>query len=141
VKAAEEAGRYASIVAMGIGDPQGTEVSMPDWMGRYRKVMDGEKPHISRLDEETLQKIAAMGNGIYTRAVPDTWDLDEIQKRLDALSSIASQSDLRFRYVNRYQWPLALALLCFAGEGLWLAALPWVRYWRMRREAPEAGRA
>jgi hypothetical protein len=31
-----------------------------------------------------------------------------------------------------------LAFICFAGEGLWLAMMPWVRTWRMRKAAAQA---
>jgi len=53
------------------------------------------------------------------------------------LTARSVSSDIRLRLVNRYQWPLALAIVFFAGEGTWLAVLPWVRRWRMRREAVE----
>ncbi|HOE65805.1 MAG TPA: VWA domain-containing protein [Candidatus Hydrogenedentes bacterium] len=139
VKAAEAASKYAHVIVMGVGDPNGTELKMPDIMGRYRTVMDGGKPHISKLDEETLRKVAAAGSGAYTRAIIESWDVDQIHERIDTLARRSMESDIRYRLVNRYQWPLAVALFCFAGEGAWLAAMPWVRRWRLHRQARVAG--
>jgi hypothetical protein len=42
---------------------------------------------------------------------------------------------LRFSKVNRFRWPLSVAMVCFAGEGLWVAAMPWLR----RRNRAGAG--
>ncbi len=135
VEAAKEVARYAQIIVMGVGSPEGVEIKAPELMGRYRSGAQGPATHMSKLDEDTLRKIAAEGNGVYTRALADTWDLDQIVQRMDTLSARAMRSDVRFRLVNRYQWPLGAAVLCFAAEGVWLAALPWIRQRRMRRQA------
>ena len=127
IKEAEEAAKYAHVYVIGVGDPNGTEIKFPDWMGKYVAPKDGGKPHISKLDEETLSKVALMGGGGYVRSTPDNADIKEIYGFIEKLSSRAVSSDVRMRLVNRYQWPLILAILCFAGEGLWLALLPWLR--------------
>jgi Ca-activated chloride channel family protein len=131
--AAESAADYARIFVIGVGDPEGTEVQLPDWIGRYRTVMDGDKPHLSRLDEDTLSRIAIAGNGAYTRSRVDTWDIEQLYQRFEILSARDTNSDVRLRLVNRYQWPLALAILAFVLEGVWLVLMPWFRYWRLRR--------
>lgn len=132
VAEAENVSQYARIYVIGVGDPNGTEVMMPDWMGRYVKVMDGNKPHLSKLDEETLQRIASAGNGGYIRSTPDNSDIDQIFAEIQSLAARRSSSDVRLRLVNRYQWPLAFAILCFAGEGFWIALMPLIRAWRLR---------
>ena len=134
VAEAEKAAEYARVYVIGVGDPNGTEVLLPDWMGRYVHVQDGNKPHISKLDEETLTKIAMAGAGRYARSTPDTSDIEQLYEFIKEMSAQKVSSDLRFRLVNRYQWPLALAILCFAGEALWLALMPWLRTLRLRRE-------
>jgi len=133
LEAAENAADYARIFVIGVGDPEGTEVRLPDWMGRYVTVMDGDKPHLSKLDEDTLSRIAIAGNGAYTRSRVDTWDIEQLFERFKILSARDTNSDVRLRLVNRYQWPLVLAILAFALEGVWLVTMPWFRYWRLRQ--------
>ncbi|MCP4641052.1 MAG: VWA domain-containing protein [bacterium] len=139
IEAAEEAAEVARVFVIGVGDPRGAEVELPEWMGRYGAGVEGK--HLSKLDEDTLQKVAMAGNGAYVRARVDTWDIDQIFDRFEALSARSVGSDIRFRLVNRFQWPLALAILCFVGEGLWLVTMPWVRRWRMAHAQEEEGRA
>ena len=133
VDAAEKAAQFARVFVIGVGDPNGAEVKLPDWMGRYSTVMDGDKPHLSKLDEDTLSRIAVAGNGAYTRSRADSWDIQQLYDRFETLSARDMNSDVRLRLVNRYQWPLLVAILAFAGEGLWLVLMPWIRYWRLRR--------
>lgn len=132
VKQAEETAKFARVYVIGVGDPRGAEVEFPDWMKRYVNRQDIDEPHVSRLDEENLQKIALNGDGAYKRSTPDNSDVNDIHGLLQQLASVESESDLRFRLVNRYQWPLAAAIICFFLEGVWLAALPWARRRRMR---------
>jgi Ca-activated chloride channel family protein len=133
VDAASRAAKHARVFVIGIGDPRGAEVKLPDWMVRFVTVMDGEATHFSKLDEDTLSQIAMAGNGAYTRSRLDTWDIDQILDRLNTLSTRDTGSDIRQRLVNRYQWPLAAAWLAFMGEGAWLSLLPLIRRRRMRR--------
>jgi Ca-activated chloride channel family protein len=133
LSAAEAAADYGRIFVIGVGNPDGTEVRMPDWMGQYATVMDGDKPHLSKLDEDLLSRIAIAGNGAYTRSRVDAWDIEQLFERFEVLSARDMNSDVRLRLVNRYQWPLALAILAFALEGVWLVLMPWFRLWRLRR--------
>lgn len=133
VKTAEEMGRYAGIYVMGIGDPEGAEVTFPEWMTQYVRVKDANKPHISKLDEKTLSQVAVKGGGAYVRSTPDNADINYITKELDTVQARATTGELRFNKVNRYRWPLTVALACFAGEGFWVALMPRLRRWRMRR--------
>ena len=130
VAEAEKAADFARVYVIGVGDPEGTEVRLPDWMMQYVK---NKAPHISKLDEDTLTKVAVAGKGGYVRSTPDNSDIGQIYDYVRKLTAYAASSDIRFRLVNRYQWPLALAIICFAGEGVWIALMPWLRSWRMRR--------
>jgi Ca-activated chloride channel family protein len=130
--AAEKASEYARIYVIGIGDPAGSEVRMPEHLQRYGRGR-GEAVHMSKLDEETLMRLAAEGNGAYARSRADRRDIADLYKRFDTLATRDIAGDIRLQTVNRYQWPLALAIACFAAEGLWLAAMPWWRRVRARR--------
>lgn len=136
--ALEAAGRtadFATVHVVGIGDPEGADVHYPEWMLKYASVPNANKPHRSKLDEDTLSKVAVDGGGMYVRATSGDQDVEALYAELEALHARATTSDLRFNMVNRYRWPLAAAVLCFLLEGLWLAALPHVRNWRMKRAA------
>lgn len=144
IEAAEEASEIARVFVIGVGDPRGAEIELPEWMGQYARPGASGMKHLSKLDEETLMRVATAGNGAYTRARVDNWDVEQIADRLDALAARHVTSDVRLHMVNRYQWPLAVAVACFAAEGLWLVLLPWMRRWRMRAPVarkPEGGPA
>ena len=80
-------------------------------------------------------RIALEGNGSYSRSTADNRDVEALYTLISQLGSREVTSDLRFRLVNRYQWPLAIAVLCFFAEGVWLVILPWLRSWRTDRRA------
>lgn len=137
VKEAEAVSKYANVYVIGIGDPHGAEITLPDWMTQYARMSVPAKPHLSKLDEENLQKIALNGGGAYSRSTPDNTDIDWIYDIIQKMSAYSISSDVRMRLVNRYQWPLAIAIFCFAGEGLWLAVMPWLRRRRLKYATEE----
>lgn len=131
IESAKRAAEFSRVFVLGIGDPNGTDIAMPEFMQRYLR--DAPKTHRSVLDEATLKGIALAGGGVYARSVADTWDIDEMLARFTTLSTRDSSSELRLRLVNRYQWPLAVATASFAAEGGWLVLMPWLRRWRDRK--------
>lgn len=138
VAEAEKAAEYAHVYVIGVGDPNGAEVELPEWMGRYVNVPAGNRKHVSRLDEEGLERVALAGKGAYIRSTPDNTDVNMIYDQVENLKAYSASSDVRLRLVNRYQWPLAAAIFCFLAEGAWLAMLPWIRRARMKRGAESA---
>ena len=135
--AAEEASEYARIFVIGIGNPDGAQVQMPEYLLRFDHGGVGERVHLSKLDEETLMQLASRGNGAYARSRSDRRDIEDLFKRFDSLATRDIAGDIRLKTINRFQWPLAVAIACFAGEGLWLAAMPWWRRIRVRRYAAQ----
>jgi Ca-activated chloride channel homolog len=134
VSAAKRLGRAAPVSVIGIGRPEGAEVRFsPDYLS-YANSSAVREPHHSRLDEKTLSNIALEGRGVYVRATADNRDVAYIQRELETVRELAVSGELRFSLVNRYRWPLAGAVLCFLAEGCWLALLPFMRNWRLRRE-------
>jgi Ca-activated chloride channel family protein len=131
VEAAEEVSELARVFVIGVGHPEGVEVEYPQWMVPHAEGRRKIEPHLSKLDEETLKRVAAAGSGAYTRAQADNWDIEQIFENLEVLATRDVGSDVRLRMVNRYQWPLLLALACFAAEGVWLVLMPWFRRWRV----------
>lgn len=137
--AAKEASDFCRVYVIGVGDPNGAKIELPDWMARQQRGGAVKRTHLSKLDEETLSKVAVNGKGGYIRTTPDNSDVNQIYDNIEQLTAYTASSDVRLRLVNRYQWPLAFAVACFIGEGLWLGLLPWLRRWRARQA--EAQRA
>lgn len=143
--AAAAAGRlaeYGRVIVMGIGDPEGAEVTLPEWMARSKYAPRNAAPHWSVLDEAQLAAIALAGKGVYVRSTLSDDDLGVIERELSFLEGRAQDSDPVSRSVNRYRWPLFLGLLCFAAEGLWLVTMPRLaRVWPVSSTVEEAARA
>ena len=124
VSAAGRLADFGTIFVMGIGDPEGAEVKLPQWMARTKYAPAGAATHHSVLDEEQLAAIAIAGDGVYVRSTLGGDDLAVIAREMAFLDSGLRAGDPMMRAVNRYRWPLAFAMLCFAGEGIWLACMP-----------------
>ncbi len=135
VRQAALAGQDAGIFVLGIGSEQGTVIEFPQWMLRYRNIPAEKRHQISRLDESTLTQIAMAGDGVYVRTTPTSDDIRYIHDEMEHLTARTIEGELRFSLVNRYRWPLALALLCFAAEGFWFSIMPWLRFRRMHSDA------
>jgi len=133
IAAAKEVAEFAHIFVIGVGDPKGTEV---EYTNRFVRGEVSKETHVSVLDEKTLQAIAMDGGGGYMRSTPNNKDVDTVFGLIEQLYARGVNSDVEDRLQNRYQWPLAGAIACFAGEGLWLVLLPWLGRRRdKRREA------
>jgi Ca-activated chloride channel family protein len=81
----------------------------------------------AQIDEAALQRVAERTGGRYFRA-RDTRELAGIYAELDRIEPTAQPGDVLQPRIERYAWPLALAL--------WLAALALaLRWWPTRRQA------
>jgi Ca-activated chloride channel family protein len=121
---AERLAASSLIAVLGIGDPGGAEVVLPQWMARAQSAPVREVTHWSALNEDALTSIALAGGGVYVRSTLSGDDLDVILGEMAALDGIVGSEGGRPREVNRYRWPLALALFFFAAEGFWLVWMP-----------------
>lgn len=139
IREAEKAADYARVYVIGVGDPNGTEVTFASVQDRYSRGGKAGVTHVSKLDEDTLIRMASSGGGGYVRSTPDNSDVEQIYGHLEQLARHTVSSSLRFRLVNRYQWPLGLAIACFTAEGLWLVILPRLRKWRTRNGGAQQG--
>lgn len=103
------------IFAIGIG--QETGVPIPDPEGGFKKDPRGEVA-ISKLDEKTLQEIALLTGGAYVRSVTGDMDLKKIylENIKQTLKQKEHQSTRRKLWSERFQWMLALALICLCWE-------------------------
>lgn len=106
-KKAAESG--VKIYTIGIGQEGGAPIPDPE-RGGFKKDQSGNLI-LTKLDEETLQKIALETGGSYVRSVTGDLDLEKIYK--DIKTSVADKelkSGRQKRFEERFQWPLFFGL-------------------------------
>jgi Ca-activated chloride channel homolog len=112
--AAREAGQKGvKIYTVGIGTAEGDLIHVPDGRGGYEFLKDTQGNFIkSRLNESLLQSMAVSTGGLYVRSGGAQFGLDVIYEREFARLE-KTESDIRVerRYFERFQWPLAVAVL------------------------------
>jgi Ca-activated chloride channel family protein len=116
-KAAEQG---VLIYTIGFGTPEGEMVPETDQSGRvvgYKQDAQGN-PAISRMDEATLQAIAAAAGGQYYRATPGGSELASLLAEIDGLQRAQVQSRQTVQMIERYQIFLALAFLALVAVHL-----------------------
>jgi Ca-activated chloride channel homolog len=120
-KAARDAG--VKIVAIGIGSETGSTIDLKDpETGAVTKLMHDGKPVISKLDAETLRKVALTTEGAYIPAGTAAVDLASImQSHVKPLIAEAKATALRPSADERFLWPLLASLLCLLAS-LWVGA-------------------
>ncbi len=117
----EAAGRGIPIFTVGLGDDQGARIPGQDEPGGYVR-FEGE-PVVTRLNNETLNAIAARTGGAYvpvgTAGTGSTTLGDLYRRHLSRLLEQDLEESMATRLVERYQWFLAPALLLLlAAAGL-----------------------
>jgi len=118
-KAAEEArNNGVKVYTVGIGNPAGEPIPILDRTGNqvgFKKDENGQVI-VSKLDEETLQKISLATGGKYYNASAGEMELDKIFEEIGRMEKKELEGTLVTKYDDRYQWPLLLALLFIVGE-------------------------
>jgi Ca-activated chloride channel homolog len=117
VQKAKEAG--VIIYAVGIGTPQGKLIPIRGAKGdivEYRKDPDGHYV-TSALDERSLAEIADQTGGRYFRATGN--EIDALYKDISGLEKKELESRLQQNFEDRFQYPLALAII-FLAAACWL---------------------
>ena len=121
IAAAEQAATQGiRVFTVGVGSDTGELIPIPGPDGGTEFLKDPEGQFVkSRLDAETLRRVAEITGGFYEplgrqgEAVAAIYD-----RALAPLPKEDLASRMRRVPVDRYQWPLALALLCLAAEPL-----------------------
>ncbi len=121
--ARQAAGKDIALFCIGVGGEQG--VPVPGEKGSFQKDAGG-KIVLTSLDEKTLREMAGLTGGAYVRSVAGDMDLDAIyhQQVQKTMEKQTLESGRRRVWENRYQWFLALALLCLIAEMLLGARKP-----------------
>ena len=114
IAATRQAG--VTVYAVGCGTDQGAPI--PDGeSGAYKKDAEGRLV-TTRLDEKPLRTLAIETGGKYYRATAAEGEVDEIGKALAAMDASGSGTVLKTRWVERFQIPLAIALVALILETL-----------------------
>jgi len=102
------------IFAMGIGTTEGAPITMED--GSFKETREGTKV-LTRLNPDALQTLAEeTGGHAYIAGTGGRLDPAPLIADLQRLEKGEFGEELRVVREERYQWPLALALLCLAAE-------------------------
>ncbi len=117
VAAAREAkARGIRIFAVGVGSPGGELVPNLQSGGFHK---DQEGSYIkSRLDEQTLLRVAQASEGAYFPSTLGGGEVGRIRDQLSQMDQREFGAVRVTRYEERFQWCLLPALLCFLAEAL-----------------------
>jgi Ca-activated chloride channel family protein len=120
-KLARDAG--VKIVVVGLGSEEGSQITLTDpRTGAKTTLMHEGKPVISKLDGESLRKIALTTEGAYVPAGTSAIDLDSImESHVRPIVRSAADASVRVIPAERYQWPV-LASLVLLLAALWVGA-------------------
>ncbi len=104
-----------TLFCIGVGGEEGVPVPAED--GGFKKDREGQIV-MTRLDEDVLQRMAVLTGGTYVRSVAGDMDLDvvyrrEIRGKMEAAALAGGRKQV---WEDRYQWFLALAILCLIAD-------------------------
>ncbi len=104
------------IFAIGIGTPEGEYLKTRKPNGTEEFVRDAQgQPVRSQLDESTLQELARLTNGSYSRLSDES--LDQLYSSVIAtLPRSERESEMQERRIERYQWALCAACVLLVVE-------------------------
>lgn len=118
LKAAERAAeRGVKVYTIGIGTPEGAPINID---GDFIRDSEGEIV-VSKLDETTLQKIAATTEGAYIRATSASVGVQEIVDMINRTEKSKFKTEIFEEYDEKYHIPLVAALVLLLVE---LVVLP-----------------
>jgi Ca-activated chloride channel homolog len=120
IKTAEALMKQGVVVfTIGVGTPAGTEISYLNEQGQPKIVQDSKgQPVRSRLDEATLRGIAQATRGSYFPLGELGEGLAEVKVALNSLELSQGSTPARKLGVDRFHFPIALALIFLGAESL-----------------------
>lgn len=100
--------------ALGVGSLEGGPIPLLAEDGYKR---DGEgRVVVTKLGEDLLEHVTDETGGIYLRADSVGTDLDPIVDAIDSMEKRSLESQVLSTRAERFQWPLAIALLALVGN-------------------------
>ena len=134
-RAEKAAAQGVRIFAIGMGTIDGELIPVSDEGGSAQYHKDRQGNYVkTRLDESTLSEMALASNGAYFRVGGTGAEIEGVYDQIANMDQKELGSERLARYEERYQIPLAVALLCFAAEAVLSDRRRRVREWRGRFE-------
>lgn len=119
--AKEAAGHGITIHTIGMGSPKGAPIpvknSSGENTGRYKQDGSGNTV-ITQLNQEMMQRIAKAGKGSYITANNSRVGINKLYEELKTLEAKEFETRVYADYEDRFQYPLALAMLLLLLEHL-----------------------
>jgi Ca-activated chloride channel family protein len=132
MEVAEQARQEGVVIhTIGVGTAAGDPIPIRDARGEitdYKRDEAGQ-PVLSRLDEDSLSRIALATGGEYYRASDEESEVEKIADLVASMEGKELSAQLFTRYEERYYWPLGFAVAFLIAE----SAIPRGR--RRRKEA------
>ncbi len=99
------------VIAVGVGNPEGELIPIQGPKGKeYKKDKNGNLV-LTKLNEQTLKEIASQTGGVYIRYTNEQKTASDILDQLEQLDKTTDQKLKLYKYKNRYQIALVLALI------------------------------
>lgn len=141
--AAEDAAKQGVLIyTIGLGSPEGAPIPVYGASGRqvdFKRDRSGAVV-LTKLDETTMGKLAAIGNGKYIRGTNAQDELDEIYKSLNALQKKEFGTKQFTDFEDRFQWLLAPAILILLLEYFTSERkVRWLARWNLLRDKEKVG--
>jgi len=121
VKVAEELHQKGIVIyTVGVGDTRGASIPLETPSGSVDKTGPHGEIVITKLDENTLRKIALAGDGKYRRLDNSASgrELADIYKGIGGMEKKTFEEEYQIHYEERFQWFVGAALLLLAAEVL-----------------------
>lgn len=138
-QAADAAKKGILIYAIGLGSPGGTPIPLYNATGQQTDFKRDRLGSVvmTKLDEVSLEKIAAIGNGAYYRGTNSQDELNEIYEAINALQKREFGTKQFTDYESRFQPFIALGILLLLMELLISEKkIGWLAKWNpLRRES------
>ena len=107
------------VFAVGVGTSTGSIMKVPGKGGELEPLRDEKgQPVTSRLDEATLRTIAETTGGTYRRLETIAGGLADVASALKDPQSKPAAVFRKRLGIDRYRWPLAVAIFLLVGESL-----------------------
>lgn len=120
IESAREAAAQGVVIhTIGMGSPDGTPIPVGRGNGTADFLKDNEgNTVVTRLDEITLQKIAAEARGTYIHSTASDDGLNTILNQIGKMEKKTFGTKQYTDYEDRFQYFLAIALLCLLAESM-----------------------
>jgi Ca-activated chloride channel family protein len=132
-QAEESAKQGVSVFTVGVGTAAGSVIQVPAEPSGLQPLRDKEgRPVVSRLDENTLRQISEKTGGSYQPLGVIGDGMDKVRVAISTDGKNKRDQLVRTRGIDRFHWPLGIALLVLLVEPLLRTRV------RLRRAATSA---